>query len=198
MALWHQTLAHISCRKIFTMASQNLVEGLVIPTDGVTPAEPCIGCLSGKMHRLPFPIRRTRANQIGGLIHSDVCGPMQVPTPDILFYLLTIIAHGELYTLFRKNQKFQNVSNHTFDNFMGKQATLSGPLEQTMVENTSVILHSTNGCLRKEFVMNRQSPTHLNRKGKIALFWKGAGAFCTPIIFLWNYGPKPYHVRNMF
>ena len=33
------------------------------------------------MHRSPFPVGRTRATQIGQLIHSDVCGPMQVSTP---------------------------------------------------------------------------------------------------------------------
>ena len=63
------------------MASRNLVDGLIIPSDGVIPSAPCLGCLSGKMHRSPFPVGRTRATQIGQLIHSDVCGPMQVSTP---------------------------------------------------------------------------------------------------------------------
>ena len=81
IALWHQRLAHISCKKISAMASQKVVYGLIIPLDGVIPTAPCLGCMSGKMHRSPFPIGRTRANQIGQLIHSDVCGPMQVPTP---------------------------------------------------------------------------------------------------------------------
>lgn len=29
------------------------------------------------MHRLPFPTGRIRAKEVGELIHSDVCGPMQ-------------------------------------------------------------------------------------------------------------------------
>lgn len=38
-------------------------------------------CVSGKMQRSPFPVGRTRANEVGQLIYSDVCGPMHVVTP---------------------------------------------------------------------------------------------------------------------
>ncbi len=81
MSLWHQRLAHISCKRIAAMASRNLVDGLELPPDGVIPSAPCVGCMAGKMHRTPFPIGRTRASQIGQLVHSDLCGPMQVSTP---------------------------------------------------------------------------------------------------------------------
>lgn len=42
------------------------------------PTTVCSGCLFGKMHRLPFNKVRTRATDIGELIHSDVCEPMQL------------------------------------------------------------------------------------------------------------------------
>jgi transposase InsO family protein len=37
--------------------------------------------MKGKMTRLPFPSGRNRANEIGQLKHSDVCGPIQVASP---------------------------------------------------------------------------------------------------------------------
>jgi transposase InsO family protein len=81
MAIWHQRLTHTSYKTIIKMASDNVVDGLTIPSDKVVPYHPCVGCVAGKMHRSPFPIRRTRANQSGQLIHAYVCGPMHVTTP---------------------------------------------------------------------------------------------------------------------
>jgi hypothetical protein len=79
MALWHQRLAHTSYRIVSKMANNEEVYELNLPNNKATPNHHCLVCLSGKMHRLPFPIRRTRANQIGQLIHADVCGPMHYP-----------------------------------------------------------------------------------------------------------------------
>ena len=58
-----------------------MVEGLEITDTHIQSPTPCEGCLLGKMHRIPFPTGRTRATEIGQLIHSDVCGPMQQITP---------------------------------------------------------------------------------------------------------------------
>lgn len=83
MDIWHQRLAHTSYKTIIKMASNNVVDGLTIPADKVVPNHPCVGCVAGKMHRSPFPIGRTRANQVGQPIHdADVCGPMHITTPN--------------------------------------------------------------------------------------------------------------------
>lgn len=79
--VWHQRLAHVSYKTILKMSSKQLVEGLQLPANTSTPKQPCLGCVSGKMQRSPFPIGRERANKVGQLIHSDVCGPMHVSTP---------------------------------------------------------------------------------------------------------------------
>ena len=81
MALWHQRLAHTSYKTISKMANNKEVHGLNLPDNKAILIRHCPGCLSGKMHRLPFPIGRTRADQTGQLIHADVCGPMHIPTP---------------------------------------------------------------------------------------------------------------------
>ena len=106
MALWHQRLAHTSYRTISKMATNEEVHGLNIPNNKATPTHPCPGCLSGKMHRLPFPIGRTRANQTGQLIHADVCGPMHVPTPSgaRFFVLFTDDFSGWRHVCFLKHK----------------------------------------------------------------------------------------------
>lgn len=88
---WHQRLAHVSYKTITKMMSENLVDGLDFATDDPIPTSPCLGCVSGKMHRSPFPIGRTKASQIGQLIHSDVCGPMHVATPGGARYFVLFI-----------------------------------------------------------------------------------------------------------
>ena len=79
--IWHQRLAHQNVNTILKM-SQGIVDGLKIENNHTTLHMPCNGCILGKMHRLPFPKGRNRAKEVGGLIHSDVCGPMQVSTPN--------------------------------------------------------------------------------------------------------------------
>lgn len=37
----------------------------------------CEGCIMGKQHRNPFVESVNRAEAIGGLVHTDLCGPMQ-------------------------------------------------------------------------------------------------------------------------
>ena len=79
--VWHQRLAHTSVKKIRKMASLEMVDGLILPNHDVSVNQPCPGCMCGKMQRSKFKLGRTRATQIGQLIHSDVCGPMHIATP---------------------------------------------------------------------------------------------------------------------
>jgi len=79
--IWHQRLAHVNFKTILKMSSMQLVDGLKLSTNTNVPKQPCLGCVSGKMRRSPFPTGRSRANEVGQLIHSDVCGPMHVDTP---------------------------------------------------------------------------------------------------------------------
>lgn len=52
-----------------------------LDADTKQPDEPCTDCALGKMHRLPFKTGRKKTHPVGELIHSDVCGPMQIPSP---------------------------------------------------------------------------------------------------------------------
>lgn len=88
LSIWHQRLAHLNQRTILKMSSQQMVSGLDILEPNLPSHTPCEGCILGKMHRTPFSKGRTRATEVGELIHSDVCGPMQIATPGRLTNLL--------------------------------------------------------------------------------------------------------------
>ena len=75
--VWHERLAHVNHDTIRKMITSNSVVGLNII--GELSAAPCDPCIIGKMHRMPFPKGRERAEEVGGIIHSDVV-EMNVPS----------------------------------------------------------------------------------------------------------------------
>lgn len=51
---------------------------------------PCDGCAYGKSQRKSFPTDgRSRGTKIGDLIHSDICGPMNVTSPGGARYFIS-------------------------------------------------------------------------------------------------------------
>ena len=81
ISVWHQRLAHLNSQTIQKMSSLGAVTGLNFTEKDILKSSSCKGCILGKMHRLPFPVGRTKTTMIGELNHSDVSGPMQETTP---------------------------------------------------------------------------------------------------------------------
>jgi hypothetical protein len=78
---WHQPLGHVSFKNLKKMQASDMVQGLYIKKAEAEDDLFCEGCIYGKHRRLPFPSGgRTRATRIGGLIHSDLVGPMLIPS----------------------------------------------------------------------------------------------------------------------
>jgi transposase InsO family protein len=87
---WHQRLAHLGYRTIIKMAESGAVDGLNLQPGTQPPLARCHECAVGKMKRLVFLNSSTpKATRIGSLIHSDVCGLMQVSSiGGALYYVL--------------------------------------------------------------------------------------------------------------
>ena len=78
---WHQRLGHVSLKNWKKMQASDMVQGLYIKKAEAEDDLFCEGSIYGKHHRLPFPSGgRTRATRIGGLFHSDLVGPMSIPS----------------------------------------------------------------------------------------------------------------------
>lgn len=80
LSIWHQRFGHLNNKSLLKMASMGSVKGLALFKDQLHPSGHCRGCLQGKMSRAPFQSTRTKTTNVGQVIHSDVCGPMQVAT----------------------------------------------------------------------------------------------------------------------
>ncbi|KAK8619616.1 hypothetical protein V6N13_135898 [Hibiscus sabdariffa] len=82
--LWHCRLGHISERRISKLHKDGLLDPFVFEQLDV-----CESCLLGKMTKAPFSGKGERASYLLGLIHSDVCGPMNTQARGGYQYFIT-------------------------------------------------------------------------------------------------------------
>ncbi|MCO5601145.1 hypothetical protein L7F22_055264 [Adiantum nelumboides] len=88
--LWHARFGDVGYGSLMTLQRHNMVHDLSFLD--MPPRHVCEGCVLGKMHRFAFSqdgsIRETRKLQ---LVHSDVCGPMRMPSMGNNLYFVTFI-----------------------------------------------------------------------------------------------------------
>ena len=82
--LWHCCLGHINQKHISKLHK----DGLLDPFD-FESYKVCEFCLLGKMTKASFTGHNERASDLLGLIHSDVCGPLNVHAREGFLYSIT-------------------------------------------------------------------------------------------------------------
>ena len=71
--LWHYYLGHVSEKYLTKLHKDGYLSSF-----NWKLFEECELCLLGKMTKSPFMIKGERAAKCLGLIHSDVCGPINI------------------------------------------------------------------------------------------------------------------------
>src|ERR1041385_1374565 len=106
MTMWHCLLGHISIKRMKKLHKDGLLESLDFGS-----LDTCEPCLMGKMTRTPFNGIMERADDLLGIIHTDVCGPMNVPTRNGLRYFVTftddLSRYGYIYLMKHKFETFE-------------------------------------------------------------------------------------------
>jgi transposase InsO family protein len=83
MMLWHRRLGHVNEQDLRKLPGFDF---------GNKVLNPCVDCIKGKSHRLPFPVGESeRAVDRLGLVHMDICGPMSVRSYGGARYMLVIV-----------------------------------------------------------------------------------------------------------
>ena len=71
----------------------------------------CEPCLMGKMTKTPFSGTMERATDLLEIIHTDVCGPMNIEARDGYCYFLTftddLSRYGYIYLMKHKSETFE-------------------------------------------------------------------------------------------
>ena len=118
---WHELLAHVHSQGIASMVRKNVVSGIKLSTsdshgehksksDG--DSVNCIACVYGKATRSVIPRVRSsgKASQMLDLVHSDVCGPLEVQSVGgARFYNTFIDDHSNwsvVYPMRKKSESF--------------------------------------------------------------------------------------------
>jgi transposase InsO family protein len=92
---WHSRFGHLNFRALRELGRKNMVEGMPI-VDRVEQV--CDGCTLGKQHRKPFPQSSSfRAAQSLELVHTDLCGQINPPTPGGKSYFLLVVDDHSRY-----------------------------------------------------------------------------------------------------
>ena len=71
--LWHCRLGHIGVKRMKKLHTDGILESLDYES-----LDACEPCLMGKMTNTPFSGTMERATDLLEIIHTDVCGPMNI------------------------------------------------------------------------------------------------------------------------
>ena len=96
--LWHQRLGHLNNNSVDQLAKKEMATGMNCTTS-LHAENKCERCVLGKSHRNPFPKQsNSRATRPYEIIHSDVCGPMQIESKGGSKYMVTFTDDYSRYT----------------------------------------------------------------------------------------------------
>lgn len=114
----HEILGHRDINVVKTLGVSDLVDGVSIADcdENCKKVLNCEICLQGNVTRIKFPKKaEDRAKNVLDLVHSDVCGPMQMQTPSAKRYILTFIddfsRFTTVYLLRHKSEVEDNLKN---------------------------------------------------------------------------------------
>lgn len=148
--LWHRRMGHLGMNNL-KLLRDKMATGVRFPN--TRNKLECISCVIGKQTKQPFKKSiATRAEEVLGLVHSDVCGPMKVPSVSNNLYFLTFIddltRKTFVYLLKHKSE--------VFDKFMEFKA-----FAENQTGKKIRILRSDNG---NEYV-NKRMDDYLKQNG---------------------------------
>ncbi|PNX85475.1 copia protein (gag-int-pol protein), partial [Trifolium pratense] len=103
--LWHCRLGHINENRISKLHKDGMLDSFDFES-----YETCRSCLLGKMTKPPFTGHKERASDLLGLIHTDVCGPLNTPARGGFHYFITFTddfsRFGYVYLMKHKSESF--------------------------------------------------------------------------------------------
>ena len=92
--LWHLHLGHLETKNLLRMPM--LVQGMEHAKLALPKSYICEGCIYGKQCHKPFTESHT-LRELMELVHSDLIGPIRIPSINKARYVLMFIEHRSQY-----------------------------------------------------------------------------------------------------
>lgn len=109
MAEWHKCLGHINTKRIQELKANKSVEGMDIMDDNATVD--CPDCARGKAVHASHPSSsRTKASEVGKIVHADLMGPYDASVGGNRYALLLTDEASNFMTVYTIQSK-ENVSS---------------------------------------------------------------------------------------
>ena len=103
--IWHFRLGYINLNRIQRLVRDGPLGSLVLE-----PLPTCESCLEGKMTKRQFYAKGQRAKELLELVHTDVCGPINIQARGGYEYFVTFVddysRFGYVYLMHRKSDTF--------------------------------------------------------------------------------------------
>ena len=127
---WHCRFGHLNFGYVNKLAQGNMVEGMNYSTGTVN--QECEACAQAKMHKIPFPKQSTKkTSRPLELIHSDLCGPMNVESIGGSKYALTFTDDYTRYvTVYFLKSKSEVLSK--FEEYVNMVENMTGQKVQNL------------------------------------------------------------------
>ena len=138
--IWHCRFGHLNIQDINHLQNSGMVNGL--NCDSTKLENKCEGCIFGKMTKIPLPKQATRrATKILEMVHTDLCGPMQVPSHGGSRYVLTFTDDFSRYT----TVYFLHSKSDTLDKFKDYVKLMENATGNKIMKLSIKSLRSDNG-----------------------------------------------------
>ena len=110
--IWHARYAHLGITGLVMIIKKKMVTGMDDLNISESSKHFCEPCIYGKMTRTSFPKQSlSKTHHVLELVHSDVCGPIEVETKQKNVYFVTFIADFSRYTVIFLIRKKSDVFN---------------------------------------------------------------------------------------
>jgi hypothetical protein len=169
--LWHQRYGHLSSKGINVLVQKGTVHGLPSVKESNTK---CANCMKGKQQREVFPKKSSRRASIKlELIHSDICGPINLESNEKKRYFITSTDDLTMKTwIYFLNEKFEALTMfQKFKVMIENESNHKIQWLKTDRGGSTLQRHSMNFVIFMTLKDNLQLVTPLNKigfqKGKI-------------------------------
>lgn len=143
---WHKRLGHRDIQAIKTLAYNELATGIEIKA--CNHSDECEVCVKAKMTRNSFPKKsESETTEILDLVHSDVCGPMQVAIPETNRHKLNEKALKRVFVGYEEGSKaYRLLDPNTSKVMISRNVKFLKNLSQIDKEGSELNTNSIESC----------------------------------------------------